>query len=352
MRFLTRRNIGAIVGLVLIVAAGAFAYWKQLLNTPLSIKEPMVYEVRQGMGANQVVAQLQASGVLAKVWPLKIWLKLNPDKAAVKAGEYQIPVGVNACELMALLVSGNTVHYQVTLPEGLRFSEALAILQQQDKLTIQSTEMSYPEIMQYVTGRPLSEVPHHEGQFFPDTYQFYKGVSDLQILKRAYDKMQRVLDEEWQQVDPEAQPYDNAYQVLIMASIIEKETGVAYERPRIAGVFVQRLQQRMRLQTDPTVIYGLGDRYQGNITRRHLQEKTAYNTYRINGLPPTPIALPGREAIHAALHPLKDGSLYFVARGDGSHEFSSNLEAHNRAVRRYQIDKRKKNYQSAPTTQN
>jgi len=351
MRFLTRRVIAITIGLSLFLAIGAFAYWKQLLASPLPIVDPIIYEVNSGMGANQVLAELHAAGLLAQTWPLKIWVKLNPDKSLLKAGEYEIPVGLNAYELMSLLASGNTVRYQITLPEGLRFSEALALIQQQKKITVKSADMSYSEIMQNVSGLALAEVPHYEGQFFPDTYQYHKGVTDLQILKRAYEKMQRVLNEEWEQADKAVLPYDNAYQALIMASIVEKETGVAYERPRIAGVFVLRLEKGMRLQTDPTVIYGLGDRYQGNITRRHLQEKTAYNTYRINGLPPTPIALPGREAIHAALHPLKDGSLYFVARGDGSHVFSQSLEAHNRAVQRYQVYKRKKDYQSAPARQ-
>lgn len=351
MAFLNRRIIGAVLALGVVLVLGVVTYWQQLLERPLPVTEPLVYEVKSGLGAHQVMAQLQALEVLPEVWPLKVWLKLNPEKARLKAGEYQIPAGLNAYELIALLASGKTVQYQVTLPEGLNFAEALQLLQQQEKLTIKTTDLTFPEIMQQVSGKPLEEVEHHEGRFFPDTYQYHKGVTDLQILKRAYDKMNRVLDEEWQQADKAALPYKSAYEVLIMASIVEKETGVPEERSRIAGVFVQRLEKRMRLQTDPTVIYGLGDRYQGNITRRHLKEKTAYNTYRINGLPPTPIALPGREAIHAALHPLKDGDLYFVARGDGSHKFSKTLEEHNKAVRHYQIYKRKQDYQSAPSAQ-
>lgn len=349
MGFLTRRVLGygLTVGLLLVVTA--VLYWKQLLNEPLPIEEPMVYEVQAGMGANRVIAQLQQQGVLPHTWPLKLWLKMNPERAALKMGEYQIPAGINAIALITLLTSGETLQYQVTLPEGLRFSEAVALLQQQPKLDVRTKELTFAQIMQAVSGQPLAEVKYYEGQFFPDTYQFHKGVTDLQILQRAYDKMQQVLAEEWAAADHSALPYDSAYEALIMASIVEKETGVAHERPRIAGVFVLRLEKGMRLQTDPTVIYGLGERYQGNITRRHLQEKTAYNTYRINGLPPTPIALPGREAINAALNPKRTGDLYFVARGDGSHEFNKNLEAHNRAVRRFQIDKRKQDYQSAPS---
>ncbi len=351
MAFLNRRILGAVFAVAVIGVVGFVMYWQQLLERPLPIKESLVYEVKPGLGANQVMAQLQAKEVLSEVWPLKVWLKLNPEKGLLKAGEYNIPAGLNSYELIALLASGKTVQYQVTLPEGLNFAEALQLLQQQAKLTVKTTDLTIPEIMQKVSGKPLEEIEHHEGRFFPDTYQYHKGVTDLQILKRAYGKMKRVLEEEWQKADKTNLPYKNAYEALIMASIVEKETGVPDERSRIAGVFVQRLEKRMRLQTDPTVIYGLGDRYQGNITRSHLKEKTAYNTYRINGLPPTPIALPGRDAIHAALNPLKEGDLYFVARGDGSHKFSKSLEEHNRAVRHYQIYKRKQDYQSAPTAQ-
>jgi len=351
MAFLNRRVITVLVGLAVLIPLALFTYWKQLLEQPLPLAEPMVYEVTSGSGAHRVMAELEALDVLGETWPLKVWLKMNPEKGRLKAGEYRIPTGINAYELIGLLASGKTIQYQVTLPEGLNFAEALQLLQKQDKLSVKTADMSFAEIMQQVSGKPPEEVEHHEGRFFPDTYQYHKGVSDLQILKRAYDKMNRVLEEEWQKADKAALPYDSAYEALIMASIVEKETGVPSERSRIAGVFVQRLEKGMRLQTDPTVIYGLGDRYQGNITRRHLKEKTAYNTYRINGLPPTPIALPGQDAIHAALNPLKEGELYFVARGDGSHKFSRTLEEHNKAVRHYQIYKRKQNYQSAPDAQ-
>lgn len=353
MGFLTRRIFiiasAVLVALSLLVAAGGYAYWQSLLKQPLPIRETQIYEVRPGMGANQVLAELHRKQLLSETWPLRLWLKLNPDHPALKAGEYRLPQGIDARQLIGIFASGETVSYQVTLPEGLKFTEALALLQQQEKLTIKTAQMTPEAIMQQVSGLPEAQLPHFEGQFFPDTYRYHKGITDLQILTRAYNKMQRVLNEEWQQADKAGLPYKNAYEALIMASIVEKETGVAHERPRIAGVFVSRLEKRMRLQTDPTVIYGLGDRYQGNITRRHLREKTAYNTYRINGLPPTPIALPGREAIHAALNPKQDGSLYFVARGDGSHEFNRTLEGHNKAVRRYQIYKRKQDYQSAPS---
>ncbi|SEF49829.1 endolytic transglycosylase MltG [Oceanospirillum linum] len=351
MFFLNRRVIAALAGVAVLIPLLSFVYWKQLLQQPLPLSESMIYDVKSGFGAHHVMAELNAEGILPDTWPLKIWLKINPEKAQLKAGEYRIPAGISAYELMGLLTSGKTVQYQVTLPEGLNFSEALQLLQQQEKLAVKTRDMSIADIMQWVSGKSASAVEHHEGRFFPDTYQYHKGMTDLQILKLAYEKMNRVLNDEWQKADQAALPYSNAYEALIMASIVEKETGVPEERSRIAGVFVQRLEKRMRLQTDPTVIYGLGDRYQGNITRSHLKEKTAYNTYRINGLPPTPIALPGRDAIHAALNPLKEGELYFVARGDGSHKFSKTLQEHNKAVRHYQIYKRKQNYQSSPEAQ-
>jgi UPF0755 protein len=186
---------------------------------------------------------------------------------------------------------------------------------------------------------------HYEGQFLPDTYHFPKNLTDVEFLKRAYSAMQTVLKEEW---DNRAVglSYKNSYEALIMASIIEKETGQASEREQISGVFVRRLEKRMRLQTDPTVIYGMGDKYKGNIRKRDLLRDTPYNTYRRHGLPPTPIALPGRDAIHAALHPAESDALYFVARGDGSHQFSATLKEHNNAVIKYQLKGRVRSFSS------
>jgi UPF0755 protein len=189
-----------------------------------------------------------------------------------------------------------------------------------------------------------------EGRFFPDTYRFVRGVSDVELLKKAFDRLDEVLAKEWENRSADA-PYSEPYQALIMASLVEKETGVPQERGQIAGVFVRRMALGMQLQTDPTVIYGLGDRYTGKLTRAHLKEPTPYNTYVIPGLPPTPIAMVGREAIHAALNPVEGNSLYFVARGDGSHVFSDDLDAHNSAVREFQL-KRRADYRSSPAPAN
>ncbi|NQD79460.1 endolytic transglycosylase MltG, partial [Pseudomonas sp. CrR14] len=234
------------------------------------------------------------------------------------------------------------------LVEGWSFRQVRAALARQDKLELTLSKLSDDEIMAKLGQPGLNP----EGRFFPDTYRYVRGMSDLDLLKQAHKRLQVVLDEEWANRS-ESLPYKNPYEALIMASMIEKETGVPEERGEIAGVFVRRLAIGMRLQTDPTVIFGLGERYQGRITRAHLREPTPYNTYTIDGMPPTPIALVGREAIHAALHPVAGKALYFVARGDGSHVFSETLDAHNRAVREYQL-KRRADYRSspAPTSQN
>jgi UPF0755 protein len=240
-----------------------------------------------------------------------------------------------------MMVQGKVRRYQVTLVEGQTVRQYLAVLHAHPQI-INTLQQGDPDSV----AKAIAIDGSAEGWIYPDTYQFTKGATDLQLLKRAHQTMQGVLQQEWQR-RADALPLNNAYQALVLASIIEKETGVTAEREAIAGVFTRRLQQRMRLQTDPTVIYGMGARYKGKITRADLARKTPYNTYRINGLPPTPIASPGRAAIYAALHPKAGDALYFVAKGDGSHQFSATLAQHNKAVRQYQL-KRRKDYRSAP----
>jgi UPF0755 protein len=268
------------------------------------------------------------------------------EKTKLEIGEYLLVKGSSHEQLLSLLQSGNVITYKVTLVEGKTFNDFLNTLASHKKLlTTLGLGASHQSILEQLN---VSEV-HPEGWFFPDTYQFASGTRDVDILMQAHQKMKKVLAEEWE-TRAEGLPYNSAYEALIMASIIEKETGVAYERAEIAGVFVRRLQKGMRLQTDPTIIYGLGDEYQGNIRRKHLTQKTPYNTYVIDGMPPTPIAMPGREAIHAALHPKAGNTLYFVAKGDGSHYFSATLAEHNNAVMEYQIKKRSSQYQSSPVS--
>jgi UPF0755 protein len=260
----------------------------------------------------------------------------------IKRGEYRLPPQSTALSLLQLLTSGKVIQYRVTLPEGITLARAVEILAQQEELEHELTGPDDPRILALV--EPYEEA---EGLFFPDSYHFARGDSDWEVLQRAHRVMLDTLADEWGEREPDL-PYETPYEALVMASIIERETGLPEERRDIAGVFVRRMKKGMRLQTDPTVIYGLGETFDGNLKRSHLKDSdNPYNTYRHHGLPPTPIALPGRAAIHAALHPRKGSSLYFVARGDGGHVFSDTLAEHERAVRKYQLQRRA-DYRSSP----
>jgi len=254
----------------------------------------------------------------------------------IKSGEYSLTPGLLPDELLNIFVSGKVVQYSMTLIEGWQIHEMLQ--------AIKSNDILEKRLNSYKPDTLMKELAYSEtiaeGLFFPDTYHFPKGTSDVDFLKRAYQRLQDVLDEEWQQRDPNL-PYQSPYEALIMASIIEKETGLASERGAIAGVFVRRMNKKMKLQTDPTVIYAMGRQFNGNIRKKDLDIDSPYNTYRYRGLPPSPISLVGREAIYAALHPEDGKSYYFVAKGDGSHYFSENLTEHNRAVAKYQLKKGK-----------
>ncbi len=341
--------------LVLMACAtlGAFAIQKWLYQ-PLSLQKDHIITIKKGDTLSKVAYQLEESGVLASAKLFVMYARLT-EQTHINIGEYLLPQLSTRSSLLALLQSDDVISYKLTLVEGKTFTDFLQTLKKHEKITsVLNSEGDYNEDAyskdNYVAIlKQLNiDVEHPEGWFFPDTYQFVSGTTDADILKQSYGRMVQVLNEEWAQRSSDL-PYQNAYEALIMASIIEKETGVAYERPEIAGVFVRRLKKGMRLQTDPTIIYGLGKEYQGNIRRKHLRQKTPYNTYVIDGLPPTPIAMPGREAIHAALHPKAGKSLFFVAKGDGSHYFSETLAEHNKAVRQYQINQRRQNYQSAPS---
>jgi peptidoglycan lytic transglycosylase G len=332
----------ALLGLVLVVLALGF-YSYRYLNQPMIFDDQSI-DIAAGSGFSTITARLQQQGLISQSKTWKIYARLTGKATRVQAGEYLFESGLSPVAMLDKLVRGDVVKHQITLVEGWTFKQLLQALAAEEKLEHQLTELKVAEIM----AKLGYEKEHPEGRFFPDSYQFTSGTSDEDILRRAYLRLSTILEEEWQQRDKDL-PYKNAYQALIMASIVEKETGQASERPEIAGVFVRRLQKGMRLQTDPTVIYGLGDSYKGNIRRKHLKQPTPYNTYVIRGLPPTPIAMVGREAIHAALHPKDGKSLYFVAKGDGSHFFSDTLAQHNKAVRRYQL-KRVEQYRSSPNT--
>jgi UPF0755 protein len=315
----------------------------QYLHQPLEIAEHNI-EIIPGSGFSQITAQLQQRDIIVKPIIWKIYARITSKSTRVKAGEYQLKGAMTPIEVLDKLVKGQVVQHQITLVEGWTVKQLLQALAAEKKLEHKLTGLTPAEIL----IRLGKENRHPEGLFFPDSYQFTSGTTDVDILQRSYQRLSTILDEEWSQRAKDL-PYKTAYEALIMASIIEKETGQASERSEIAGVFVRRLNKRMRLQTDPTVIYGLGDSYKGNIRRKHLKQPTPYNTYVIRGLPPTPIAIVGREAIHAALHPKAGDSLYFVAKGDGSHFFSDTLGQHNQAVRRYQL-KRVEQYRSSPNS--
>lgn len=329
-----------IVMALMTLGASVIQYW---LKAPLALNEDYIVVVNKGDTLGKLSYQLEKEGILSSARGFILYARIA-KKTRLEIGEYRLLKGSSREELLRLLSSGEVVSYKVTLVEGKTFKDFLNSLQAHEKITHQlDLNLTHKENLQQLD----IVLDHPEGWFFPDTYQFVSGASDKDILMQAHLRMKEVLAQEW---DKKAKnlPYKTPYEALIMASIIEKETGVAYERPEIAGVFVRRLQKGMRLQTDPTIIYGLGDAYKGNIRRKHLRQKTAYNTYVIDGLPPTPIAMPGREAIYAALHPKEGDSLFFVAKGDGSHYFSATLREHNKAVVKYQIKKRSKNYQSSP----
>lgn len=291
-----------------------------------------VFEIAPGTRLRDLAERLTDEGLMSDPYFFIALAYQEGLQNQIKAGEYALTGGMRPRDLLERFASGRSIQYPVTLVEGLRFRDAVDSLAGHEVLKRELTGLSDAEVMERIGMQEA----HPEGWLFPDTYMVVRGSSDVDLLKRAYARMKRVLNEEWDQRANDL-PIDSPYQALILASIIEKETGLAEERPTIGGVFVRRLQRGMRLQTDPTVIYGMGDAYDGNIRREDLRQATPYNTYVIDGLPPTPIALPGREAIHAALNPAEGDALYFVARGDGSHHFSATLDEHNCAVRQYQL---------------
>lgn len=332
------------MGLVLAgLMAGASA-WKlnSALEQPLDLTQEQLLDVPAGATPTGTFNRLQADNTLQDAFWLRLYWRFNLEGQPLHSGEYRMTPGMTARDLIGLWQRGDVVQYSLTLVEGWNFRQVRSALAKHEKIEQTLDGLSDSEVMEKL-GHP-GVFP--EGRFFPDTYRFVRGMTDAELLEKAYDRLDKVLAQEWAQRAPDL-PYTEPYQALIMASLVEKETGVPQERGQIAGVFVRRMKIGMPLQTDPTVIYGLGERYNGKLTRAHLREPTPYNTYTIPGLPPTPIAMVGREAIYAALHPVSGTSLYFVAKGDGSHTFSDDLDAHNNAVREFQI-KRRADYRSSP----
>lgn len=321
-----------VVLLVLAILAGATlaAMWWQSVHQPIAVTESsLVYEVKSGANIRSVSKDLEQQGVIPNRWLLESWARYSGQAGALKAGEYALSPDLTMVTLLNRLVSGQSLQYRVTFPEGITVSEMLGVMRDNGRLKITLETKDIHSAVKSITGRDQSE-----GWFYPDTYQFSKGASDVDVLKMAYDKMRVELEQVWEKRD-EGLPLQNAYEALILASIIEKETGVPDERPMIGGVFTQRLKKGMRLQTDPTVIYGMGDRYKGNIRKSDLKRDTPYNTYTREGLPPTPIASPGRGALMAAVNPEKTKALFFVAKGGGRHHFSETYKEHKQAVVKY-----------------
>lgn len=305
--------------------------FRHAITAPLQLGAPTVLDVATGSSLRRVLAGLEAEGVLRSASDLLFYARFTDHATRMQAGEYELLPGLNGVGLLDLLASGKVIYHEVRLVEGWTLQQALRHIQAHPAVKAELSAGDTQQLQQ-LFGSEF----YPEGLFFPDTYHFVRGTSDLQLLRRAYAMMSEVVDGLWPARDS-GLPFETPYEALILASIVEKETGVAEERARIAGVFVRRLQRNMRLQTDPTVIYGLGAEFDGNLTRTQLQTDTPWNTYTRHGLPPTPIALPGLGAIEAALHPEPGDALYFVARGDGSHQFSATLEEHNQAVRLYQL---------------
>ncbi len=304
------------------------------LNQPLAFAKSELLELKPGQSLKSLSSMLTDKGWIKHPYYLEFEARRQAIASHLKAGEYIIEPGTTALQLLDILVAGKVKQYSMTIPEGWTFRQILDAIRANPELKQSLTTDNPKQIMS------LAGFAGHfaEGRIFPDTYLFPAGTSDIEFIQRGIETQHKVLQEEWT-LREEGLPYDSAYEALIMASIIEKETGLAEERQHIAGVFVRRLQLGMKLQTDPTVIYAIAERFDGNIRRKDLSIDSPYNTYRYKGLPPTPIASPGRDAIHAALHPLPGKTLYFVARGDGSHYFSETLEEHNKAVRKYQLNR-------------
>ncbi len=318
--------------LVLGIAAWAVGSYRTALQTPAVTGDPVVIEIDKGDSLGEVSQKLLDAQLAIEPFWFKVLAIQKNAVNRLKAGEYELASGLTMTEILFLFVFGKTKQYSITVPEGWQYQQFAEAIANNPKLEHTLDPHNTDALMLAVGG----EAKHPEGWFFPDTYRYQKHTRDVSVLKRAYEKMRVTLAQEWQNKAADL-PFATAYEALILASIVEKETAIPSERPMIAGVFVRRLKMGMPLQTDPTVIYGMGERFQGNISRDDLLTPTPYNTYVIKGLPPTPIALPGLDAIRAVLHPQHSENLYFVAKGDGSHVFSTTLKEHNQAVADYQV---------------
>jgi UPF0755 protein len=319
-----------VTGVIVSVAAvSGFSWWAK---SPLTTEGPVVeFTINPGSGVGAAAQQMAKAGVPVNPQLFNILARVTGQAGKIKAGSYELKPDTSPRRLLTQLVRGEFAQESITIVEGWTFRQMRAAVQAHQRLRHDTVKLSDEELMKKIS----TEYTKPEGLFFPDTYLFAKGSSELAIYKQAHQAMLNHLKAAWETRDPSL-PYKNPYEALTMASIIEKETGQKSERTMIAGVFVNRLRTGMMLQTDPAVIYGMGERFAGDIRKKDLQLDTPYNTYTRTGLPPTPIALPGIQSLSAALAPAKTQALYFVARGDGTSQFSDNLNDHNRAVNQYQ----------------
>jgi len=318
------------VFLVLLAACGWLAWFAM---TPLEVREDgRELLIKKGRSFSWIADELVRNGVLREPWSMRLLARVLGRAQSVQAGVYELPERITPYRLLEMLANGEVTEAQITFIEGWTFAQMRLALAQHPLVGQDTAESSESELLRLIGA----EEGRAEGLFFPDTYNFSPGVADWKILARAYATMRDRLDQLWNGRQP-GLPYASPYEALVMASIIEKETGLESERPLIAAVFINRLKRGMRLQTDPTVIYGLGSGFDGNLRKRDLESDTPYNTYTRAGLPPTPIAMPGQGALEAAFRPAASNALYFVARGDGSSHFSATLSEHNAAVRRFQL---------------
>jgi len=324
--------------LAIVLASSVLAY--QLISFQFEAintsSDSQTFTIPAGSNIKSIANRLSQEKIIEDPWLFILLARIKGVDTSVKAGEYQLIKGQSNAELLETFTQGKSIQYTFAIIEGWSFKQLLAAIATNPIIENSLVGKSNEEIMTLL-GYPDQ---HPEGLFFPDTYSFPKGTTDVSFLRRAYQLMQNHLEREWKN-RADNLPVKTSYEALILASIVEKETGAAYERPLIAGVFVNRLRKGMRLQTDPTVIYGMGDEYKGDIRFRDLKKDTPYNTYTRKGLTPTPIALPGLDAIRAVLHPEQTKAIFFVSRGDGTHQFSETLAQHNMAVSKYQLNGKK-----------
>jgi len=316
--------------LALLAVAGYGAWY---VYTPIEVRAlPVEVEIPRGAGLRSAMAALEKGGVSVQRRQFEVLARVLGKSRDIKAGNYQLNERLTPFALLNKLTRGDVTQAEIRLIEGWTFGQLRAALNASPDLRHDTAAMDDAQILAALQAPE----PHPEGLFFPDTYLFARGSSDLAVLRRAYRSMQRHLQAEWEARE-QGVPYRNPYEALTMASIVEKETGLSTEREMIAGALVNRLRIGMRLQVDPTIIYGLGDTFDGNLKKKHLLEDGPYNTYTRAGLPPSPIAMPGLASIRASLHPARTDALYYVSRGDGSSQFSRNMTEHNRAVTKYQL---------------